>query len=97
MKEHKVYDLHETYLYCCTSCLINSKAFAGSLNEERCLALTPGKIKEVLGLFENVCLGKEDEAESEELGLLKLIIKENDEIRGGVVPSHYRILPSKVR
>ncbi|XP_057539738.1 putative RNA polymerase II subunit B1 CTD phosphatase RPAP2 homolog [Amaranthus tricolor] len=94
IKEHKVYDLHETYSYCCTSCLINSKAFAGSLNEERCLALTPGKIKEVLGLFENVCLGKEDEAESEELGLLKLIIKENDEIRGGVVSIEEWIGPS---
>ncbi|KNA23325.1 hypothetical protein SOVF_025890 [Spinacia oleracea] len=87
MKEHKVYDLHETNLYCCSSCLINSKAFAGSLPEERCSALNPAKVNEILRLFNNVGLEDEEEGKGKnvESVLSKLTIKENAETKGGEV------------
>lgn len=34
LKEHRVYDLQETNRFCSADCLINSRAFAGSLQEE---------------------------------------------------------------
>lgn len=84
IKEHRVYDLHETYMYCCSSCLINSKAFAGSLNEERYSALNPAKVNEILRLFENN-VGLEDEEKGKNSS--KLVIKEKAAANGGEVSS----------
>ncbi|XP_021734525.1 putative RNA polymerase II subunit B1 CTD phosphatase RPAP2 homolog [Chenopodium quinoa] len=97
IKEHRVYDLHETYLYCCSSCLINSKAFAGSLNEERCSILNPAKVNEILSLFKSGGLENEEEegkGENGDLGLSKLMIKENVETKGGEVSMEEWVGPS---
>ncbi|KAL2941715.1 putative RNA polymerase II subunit B1 CTD phosphatase RPAP2-like protein [Bienertia sinuspersici] len=84
IKEHKVYDLNETYLYCCSSCLINSKAFRGSLKEDRRSNLNPSKVNEILRLFKNVGLENEDEGKKGELSSSKLMIKENAVAKGEV-------------
>ncbi|KAI3885889.1 hypothetical protein MKW92_018359 [Papaver armeniacum] len=34
LREHKVYDLQETYMYCSSECVVNSLAFWGSLQDE---------------------------------------------------------------
>lgn len=97
IKEHRVYNLHETYLYCCSSCLINSKAFAGSLQEERCSVLNPGKVNEILRLFKNVGLeneGEEDKGKNGDLGMSKLMIKEYAERKEGEVSMEDWIGPS---
>ncbi|KAF8401244.1 hypothetical protein HHK36_012176 [Tetracentron sinense] len=54
LKEHKVYDLQETYMFCSSGCVVNSRAFAGSLQEERCLVSNSTKINEVLRMFGDV-------------------------------------------
>ncbi|KAI6684975.1 hypothetical protein NL676_030888 [Syzygium grande] len=82
LKEHKVYDLHETYMYCSTGCVVNSRAFAGSLPPERCAVMDLLKVQEVLRVFGDKGLGSEEEAEGRvdgvgELGMSGLKIKEN--------------------
>ena len=56
LKEHKVYDLQETYSYCSTGCVVNSRAFAGFLPDERNSELNPAKVTQVLRLFEGSSL-----------------------------------------
>ncbi|XP_050382942.1 putative RNA polymerase II subunit B1 CTD phosphatase RPAP2 homolog [Argentina anserina] len=63
LREHKVYDLRETKLYCSSKCLIDSKAFGQSLSEERCEVLDMGKVERVLRQF-----GEKDEEEKKEIG-----------------------------
>lgn len=95
LKEHKVYDLHETYMYCSSGCVVNSRAFAGSLKEERCLVLKLEKINEILRLFgessleSNNVLGKQGD-----LGISKLKIQENVEKKAGEVSLEDWIGPS---
>ncbi|KAL0547401.1 hypothetical protein IC582_017335 [Cucumis melo] len=60
LKEHKVYDLEETYKYCSSACLINSRAFSGRLQDERCSVMNPAKLKEILKLFENMSLDSKE-------------------------------------
>ncbi|GAY58836.1 hypothetical protein CUMW_189840 [Citrus unshiu] len=78
LKEHKVYDVRENYLYCSTNCLVNSKAFSGSLNEERSVVVNEKKIKEVL----RVVIGKVEDDENVESKIVKLFggleVKENE-------------------
>ncbi|KAM1549215.1 hypothetical protein ACFX1Z_010303 [Malus domestica] len=85
LKEHKVYDLHETYMYCSSSCLIGSKAFAQSLSEERCDVLDYGKVEKVLRAFGDVGLDKEEVGlgETRDLGISKLKIEEKNEAEIG--------------
>ncbi|PRQ42476.1 putative protein-serine/threonine phosphatase [Rosa chinensis] len=81
LKEHKVYDLRETKLYCSSKCVIDSKAFALSLSEERCDILDFGKVERVLGQF-----GEKDEQGKKEigdLGISKLKIEEKSETYSG--------------
>ncbi|GAB4851106.1 hypothetical protein Ancab_030400 [Ancistrocladus abbreviatus] len=86
LKEHKVYDLHETYMYCSTSCVINSRAFAGSLQEERCFTLDTAKIDGILKMFKNMSLMSEkDLGKNGDLGLSELKIQEKTDINGGDV------------
>ncbi|XP_051122212.1 putative RNA polymerase II subunit B1 CTD phosphatase RPAP2 homolog [Andrographis paniculata] len=56
LKEHKVYDLQETYMYCSATCLIHSRAFSASLLEERSSTLNTAKIKKVLNLCDGLGL-----------------------------------------
>ncbi|GMH11329.1 hypothetical protein Nepgr_013170 [Nepenthes gracilis] len=86
LKEHKVYDLHETYMYCSTSCVICSRAFAGSLQDERCSTFNTAKINEILNMFENTNLESDtDPGKSEDLGLSELKIHEKTDFKGGEV------------
>lgn len=96
LKEHKVYDLHETYLYCSTSCVVNSRAFAASLQEERSSSLNPGKLNEVLRLFEGLSLeeSKGDMGKLSNLGSSKLRIQEKTDTKAGEVPLEEWIGPS---
>lgn len=86
LKEHKVYDLQETYMYCSSSCLINSRAFSASLLEERSSTLNSAKLYQVLELFEG---SKSDSSvnmgESGDLGLSSLtILEKTDKVVGEV-------------
>lgn len=70
LKEHKVYDLQETYKYCSSTCLINSRAFSARLQDERCSVMNPEKLEETLRLFENLSLdSKENTGNNRDLGL----------------------------
>lgn len=78
LKEHKVYDLQETYMYCSSGCVINSRAFAMSLQDERCLILNSEKLNEVLSLFGNLRLDSGDDlGKNGDLGFSGLKIQEN--------------------
>lgn len=82
LKEHKVYDLQETRKFCSAYCLINSRAFSGSLQEARTSDFDTVKLNEILGLFSDSYV-KDSLDVSEDLGLSKLTIRENVEVRGG--------------
>ncbi|CAK9138527.1 unnamed protein product [Ilex paraguariensis] len=95
LKEHKVYDLHETYMYCSTSCVVNSQAFSRSLQEERCSVLNPAKLNEVLRMFEGLSLdAKEDLGKHGDLGLSELKIQEKAAMKTGEVPLEEWMGPS---
>lgn len=87
LKEHKVYDLQETYMFCSSTCLINSRAFGASLQEERSSSLNSAKLNQVLKLFKgseldsSVNMGKNGD-----LGLSGLTIQEktDDKVAGEV-------------
>ncbi|XP_024021958.1 putative RNA polymerase II subunit B1 CTD phosphatase RPAP2 homolog isoform X2 [Morus notabilis] len=81
LKEHKVYDLHETYMYCSSDCVINSRTFAASLKDERCAVLDSARIDAVLRMFEDYS-GLERElgfGKDRDLGFSKLKIEEKTE------------------
>uniref|UniRef100_A0A5B7AHD1 RNA polymerase II subunit B1 CTD phosphatase RPAP2 homolog n=1 Tax=Davidia involucrata TaxID=16924 RepID=A0A5B7AHD1_DAVIN len=95
LKEHKVYDLHETHMYCSTSCVVNSRAFAGSLQEERCSVMNSAKLDEILKLFEGLSLdSKEDLGKNGELGFSELKIQEKTDRKVGEVSLEEWIGPS---
>lgn len=95
LKEHKVYDLEETYMFCSSSCVVNSKAFAGSLQAERCLVLDLEKLNNVLELFENLNLEPvENSGKSGNLGLADLKIQEKTETSAGEVSLEQWVGPS---
>lgn len=95
LKEHKVYDLQETYKYCSSTCLINSRAFSSRLQDERCSVMNPGKLKEILRLFENLSLdSKENMGNNCDLGLSGLNIQEKTESNVGEVSIEEWIGPS---
>ncbi|XP_022754392.1 putative RNA polymerase II subunit B1 CTD phosphatase RPAP2 homolog isoform X2 [Durio zibethinus] len=85
LKEHRVYDLQETNMFCFTDCLINSRAFAGSLQEERCSVLNHEKLNEILSLFGDLDLDDEGLGKNGDLGFSNLRIKEKGEIKAGEV------------
>ncbi|KAA8545290.1 hypothetical protein F0562_020074 [Nyssa sinensis] len=95
LKEHKVYDLHETHMYCSTNCVVNSRAFAGSLQEERCSVLNSAKLNEILKLFEGLSLdSKEDLGKNGDLGFSELKIQEKTDTKVGDVSLEEWIGPS---
>lgn len=84
LKEHKVYDLQETYMFCSSGCVINSKAFAGSLQDERCQVLDVEKLNNVLRLFGNLNLEPmENFGKDGELGFSDLKIQDKTETGTG--------------
>lgn len=85
LNEHRVYDLQETSRFCSTDCLINSRVFAGSLQEQRCSVLNHAKLNAIFSLFDDVDLNDEDLGENGDLGFSNLKIKENEEIKAGEV------------
>lgn len=96
LKEHKVYDLQEVRRFCSSSCLIESRAFSGSLQEERCSILNAVKLNEILDMFEDLSLDNsaEDLKEIGDLGLSRLKIQENTETKVGEVPLDEWLGPS---
>ncbi|CAM8895699.1 unnamed protein product [Rhodiola kirilowii] len=84
LKEHKVFDLQETDAYCSYSCVVNSRAFAVSLQEERSSDLNPTKIENVMRKF--ACLSLEANSEgfgkNDNLGVSKLMIQEKNALNG---------------
>ncbi|XP_054802034.1 putative RNA polymerase II subunit B1 CTD phosphatase RPAP2 homolog isoform X2 [Prosopis cineraria] len=97
LKEHKVYDLHETYKYCSSGCVVNSKSFAMSLQDKRCSVLDPKKLNDIFRLLGNVDVdvGPDKKVgKPEELGLSGLIIQEKTETSTGDVPLEQWIGPS---
>ncbi|KAJ0232364.1 putative RNA polymerase II subunit B1 CTD phosphatase RPAP2 [Hirschfeldia incana] len=81
LKEHRVYDVRETRKFCSSECLVSSRAFAKSLEEVRTSEFDMVKLSGILGLFGGD--GGEDVEEEEGLGLDKLTIRENSDVRGG--------------
>lgn len=95
LKEHKVYDLHETYMYCSTSCVVSSRAFAGSLREERCSDFNSAKLNQIMRLFEGLNLNStEDLGKNGDLGFSELKIQEKPDIKVGEVSAKEWIGPS---
>ncbi|XP_031404135.1 putative RNA polymerase II subunit B1 CTD phosphatase RPAP2 homolog isoform X2 [Punica granatum] len=94
LKEHKVYDLHETYMYCSSGCVVNSRTFAGTLQDERCSVLNPAKLDEVLRLFDGSSLGRKEEEDDGDFGLSKLKIQEKEEVKSGEVTTEQWAGPS---
>ncbi|KAK7355038.1 hypothetical protein VNO80_14283 [Phaseolus coccineus] len=94
LKEHKVYDLQETYMFCSSNCVVSSKAFSGILQAERCSALDPEKLNNVLGLFENLNLEQTENVRNDgDLGLSNLKIQEKV-TTSGEVPLEQWVGPS---
>ncbi|XVE59003.1 hypothetical protein DITRI_Ditri05aG0009300 [Diplodiscus trichospermus] len=87
LKEHRVYDLQETNMFCSSDCLINSRAFAGSLKEERCSVMNHAKLNEILSLFGDLDLDDEGLGKNGDLGFSNLRIEENEEVKAGEVLS----------
>ncbi|KAD3067534.1 hypothetical protein R6Q59_018442 [Mikania micrantha] len=81
LKEHKVYDLLETRMYCSTKCVIDSRAYGESLQDERSLDFDMGKIDKVVRLFDGLDLKGEEGLG--DLGLGNLSIKEKVDENGG--------------
>lgn len=90
LREHKVYDLRETYMYCSTNCAVNSRAFASSFPEERSSTLHPSKLNEVLRLFEVPRLDSEvDLGRKGGLGSFELKIQEKVEVKSEASPEEW--------
>ncbi|XP_076941059.1 putative RNA polymerase II subunit B1 CTD phosphatase RPAP2 homolog [Bidens hawaiensis] len=75
LKEHKVYDMLETHMYCSTKCLSESRAFAASLVDERVMQFDGGKVEKVMKVFDES--GISGVGGVSEFGFGKLSIKEN--------------------
>lgn len=74
LKEHKVYDLLETRMYCSTKCTVDSRTYAESLQDERSMDLDIAKINKVYDAFSLKTAG--DGLGGGDFGLGKLSIKE---------------------
>uniref|UniRef100_A0A7N0TQG4 RNA polymerase II subunit B1 CTD phosphatase RPAP2 homolog n=1 Tax=Kalanchoe fedtschenkoi TaxID=63787 RepID=A0A7N0TQG4_KALFE len=85
LKEHKVFDLQESDMYCSSSCVVNSHTFAASLKEERSSDLNPAKIEHVMKKFAGMSLEAKSEGlgENGDLGMSMLKIQEKTENNTG--------------
>lgn len=92
LREHKVYDLEETYKYCSQACLVSSRAFAESLERERVGDVSLKKVDGVLRVFG---LGKDEDLPAEKgLGIGDLKIKEKEQAGNGDVSMEEWLGPS---
>ncbi|KAL9686910.1 hypothetical protein QQ045_031304 [Rhodiola kirilowii] len=82
IKEHKVFDLQEKYAYCSSTCVVNSRAFAVSLQDERSSDSNLTRIENVMRKFAGLSV----EAKCEELGVSKLMIQEKNDLNGENMP-----------
>ncbi|KAI3828895.1 hypothetical protein L1987_03006 [Smallanthus sonchifolius] len=80
LKEHKVYDLLETHMYCSTKCLVDSRAYEESLQDERSLDFDTGKIDKVVRLFEGLNLKTEEGLGDFGLGNLSIKEKKDESV-----------------
>ncbi|ERN03253.1 putative RNA polymerase II subunit B1 CTD phosphatase RPAP2 homolog isoform X1 [Amborella trichopoda] len=92
LKEHSVYDLKETWLYCSPECVINSQAFSKLLKPERCEFSDPGKIAEILNLFSSPSIeesnaGGAEKNEKISLAFSSLTIHEKEDVSVGDIQS----------
>lgn len=97
LKEHKVYDLLEMRMYCSTKCVVDSRAYAESLQDERSLVLDTAKIDKVVRLFNGLNVKAEEGLEDNgDFGLRNLSIKEKEDVAvgGGIVSLEEWIGPS---
>nr|XP_043637543.1 putative RNA polymerase II subunit B1 CTD phosphatase RPAP2 homolog [Erigeron canadensis] len=96
LKEHKVYDLLETRMYCSTQCIVDSRTYAESLEDERSLDLDRGKIDKVVKLFEGLSLKNEMGLgdKNDDFGMGKLSIKEKEDASIGIVSMEEWVGPS---
>ncbi|RDX64994.1 putative RNA polymerase II subunit B1 CTD phosphatase RPAP2-like protein, partial [Mucuna pruriens] len=95
LKEHKVYDLQETYMFCSPTCVVNSKAFAASLQADRCSVLDPEKVDSVLRLFGDLNLEPAENLQKDgDLSLSDLKIQEKTETSAGEVSLEQWVGPS---
>ncbi|KAG1338847.1 putative RNA polymerase II subunit B1 CTD phosphatase RPAP2 [Cocos nucifera] len=85
LREHKVYDLEETYKYCSPACIIASRAFAGSLSMERSSDLSVSKVEQILELFHQGSSSEEILEKDGDLGLSKLTIREKADAGAGEI------------
>ncbi|KAK8942619.1 hypothetical protein KSP39_PZI009090 [Platanthera zijinensis] len=85
LREHRVYDLEETYNYCSESCVVRSQTFRMSLNSERVSDLSEAKIEQILRLFGPSKIGGEELEEGLDLATKNLSIKEKEDAGAGEV------------
>lgn len=83
LREHRVYDLEEMRMYCSMKCLVESKAFMGTLQEERSTVLDVSKIEEIMGVFG--VRGNDGVGNKRRLRVEGLTIRENEEVATGEV------------
>ncbi|KAJ0979994.1 hypothetical protein J5N97_015468 [Dioscorea zingiberensis] len=96
LREHRVYDLEETYKYCSQACLVASRAFAESLESERMGDVSLKKVDRVLREFG---LGKDeglpaDKGKGLGLGFGELKVKEKEQRTNGDVSMDEWLGPS---
>ncbi|OAY73545.1 putative RNA polymerase II subunit B1 CTD phosphatase RPAP, partial [Ananas comosus] len=97
LREHRVYDLEETYKYCSQRCVVASRAFSAALAPERSADLSPSRVEKVLALFADAVEEKDQAAglgKEGDLGFSKLTITEKDDAGGGDVSLDEWIGPS---
>lgn len=85
LREHRVYDLEETYKYCSEVCVVRSRTFFNSLSAERVSDLNEAKIEQALRLFGNGNVGEKELGDDGDLGIKSLSIKEKGDAGAGEV------------
>ncbi|KAG0461636.1 hypothetical protein HPP92_021933 [Vanilla planifolia] len=78
LRDHRVYELEETFKYCSEECLISSRTFSALLSEERVLEMVEAKVQHVLRLFEHGNDGNEGSVGEGDLVSSGLSIKEKE-------------------
>ncbi|THU44653.1 hypothetical protein C4D60_Mb02t09640 [Musa balbisiana] len=94
LREHRVYDLEETYKYCCEACVVSSRAFSATLSSERSSDVSASKIEEILGLFRRQESSDGDLGMDGDLGISSLTIRERSDAEKGEVSPDEWIGPS---
>ncbi|URD90287.1 phosphoprotein phosphatase [Musa troglodytarum] len=94
LREHRVYDLEETYKYCCEACVVSSRAFSATLSSERRSDVSASKIEEILGLFRRQESSDGHLGMDGDLGISSLTIRERSDAEKGEVSLDEWIGPS---